>query len=302
EGVVFDVPSVQAGPLTSSYTYHSPLPSALELNKREPCVLGVDEAGRGPVLGPMVYGICFCPLSKYDQVSKLGFVDSKTLKESHRESHFQLIQSNLENIAWSVRVLSPQDISWNMLKINKYNLNAQAHDTTIQLIQQVLAQGVNVTKIYIDTVGPPESYKTKLSNIFPGIDITVEKKADSKFPIVSAASICAKVTRDQVLKHWTFVEKGLKSSKIFGSGYPSDPNTMYWLKNNMDPVFGFPQVMRFSWSTCDNLLKKLAAPVIWPEEAPQGSITQLFEQEENKQEKPQSKLFMEMGLKCVSDF
>ncbi|CAG8738682.1 16108_t:CDS:2, partial [Dentiscutata heterogama] len=133
----------------------------------------------------------------------------------------RLIQSHQENIAWSVRVLSPQDISWNMLKMNKYNLNAQAHDTTIELIRQVLTQGVNVTEIYIDTVGPPESYKAKLSNIFPGIDIIVEKKADSKYPIVSAASICAKVTRDQILKHWTFVEKELKSSKIFGSGYPS---------------------------------------------------------------------------------
>ncbi|CAG8497589.1 10687_t:CDS:2 [Scutellospora calospora] len=302
EDVVFDAPSVQAGPLTSSYTYHSPLPSALEIDEREPCILGVDEAGRGPVLGPMVYGICYCPLSKYEQVSKLGFVDSKTLKESHRESHFQLIQSHKDNIAWGVRVLSPQDISWNMLKINKYNLNAQAHDTTIQLIRQVLAQEVNVTEIYVDTVGPPESYKTKLSNIFPGISITVEKKADSKFPIVSAASICAKVTRDQVLKHWTYIEKELKSSKTFGSGYPSDPNTMHWLKNNMDPIFGFPRVMRFSWATCENLLKKGAIPVTWSEDVPHESITQFFEQEEKKQEKPQSRLFMDMGLKCVSDF
>ncbi|CAG8630638.1 35766_t:CDS:2, partial [Gigaspora margarita] len=274
EGTVFDVPSVQADPLTSSYTYHSPLPSALANNSGEPCILGVDEAGRGPVLGPMVYSICYCPLSKYEQVSKLGFVDSKTLKESHRESHFRLIQSHQENIAWSVRVLSPQDISWNMLKMNKYNLNAQAHDTTIELIRQVLIKGVNVTEVractqsthpsgtlkIIDIIfRPPESYKAKLSKIFPGIKITVEKKADSKYPIVSAASICAKVTRDQVLKHWTFVEKELKSSKIFGSGYP-------------------------------------------PEEAPQGSITRLFEQEEKKQEKPQSRLFMDMGLKCVSDF
>ncbi|RIB10774.1 ribonuclease H-like domain-containing protein [Gigaspora rosea] len=263
EGAVFDVPSVQADPLTSSYTYHSPLPSALANNRGEPCILGVDEAGRGPVLGPMVYCICYCPLSRYEQVSKLGFVDSKTLKESHRESHFRLIQSHQENIAWSVRVLSPQDISWNMLKMNKYNLNAQAHDTTIELIRQVLIKGVNVTEIYIDTVGPPESYKAKLSKIFPGIKITVEKKADSKYPIVSAASICAKVTRDQVLKHWTFVEKELKSSKIFGSGYPSDPNTKLWLTNNMDPVFGFPRVMRFSWATCENLLKDRAVTIIW---------------------------------------
>lgn len=55
-------------PLTDSYTYHSPLPTA-----PGPYILGVDEAGRGPVLGPLVYGVAYCPVSFQDEMEELGF-------------------------------------------------------------------------------------------------------------------------------------------------------------------------------------------------------------------------------------
>ena len=55
-------------PLTESYTYHSPTPTA-----SGPYILGVDEAGRGPVMGPLVYGIAYCPVSYQEEMEKLGF-------------------------------------------------------------------------------------------------------------------------------------------------------------------------------------------------------------------------------------
>ncbi|CAG8595728.1 8782_t:CDS:2 [Paraglomus occultum] len=321
ETPIIAVPSVNHGPLTHSYTYCSPKPH--DSNMGEAHILGVDEAGRGPVLGPMVYGVCYCPLSKYKEVSTLGFVgsinlianwsitirqaehwrnlgtiDSKTLKETDREAHFTLIQSRNDIIGWSVRVLSPQEISWNMLNKSKYNLNAQAHDATINLIREVLSMGINLREVYVDTVGPPESYQKKLSTLFPSIDITVSKQADSKYPIVSAASICAKITRDHTMKHWAFVEK-VNTSRIFGSGYPSDPNTMAWLKSNIDYVFGYPRIIRFSWATCGTILEKEAALVKWPSDDNSNSqaINSLLQENDYKHK---SKLFENM--KSVNDF
>ena len=67
---VHHVPSITdaSAPLTASYTYHSPTPTAAG-----PYILGVDEAGRGPVLGPLVYGVAYCPVSYKEQLDELGF-------------------------------------------------------------------------------------------------------------------------------------------------------------------------------------------------------------------------------------
>jgi ribonuclease HII len=102
----------------------------------------------------------------------------------------------------------------------KYNLNALSHDTAIGLIQSALDAGANIKEVYVDTVGPPEKYEEKLSRIFKGIKVTVAKKADSLYPTVSAASICAKVARDLALSNWRFAEASGNLGGEFGSGYP----------------------------------------------------------------------------------
>ena len=81
------------------------------------------------------------------------------------------------------------------------NLNNISHDTAIDLINRVKATGVRVRKVILDTVGQPHKYKQLLINRLrdPTIEIIVESKADDTYPVVSAASICAKVTRDAVL-------------------------------------------------------------------------------------------------------
>ncbi|OZJ04431.1 hypothetical protein BZG36_02901 [Bifiguratus adelaidae] len=304
------VPSCRDAPLTFSYTHHSPIPPPLlarESGTETPAVvLGVDEAGRGPVLGPMVYGICYCALDDYDETSNWGFADSKQLKETERERLFTTVHESPDKMGWSVKVLSPQDISSGMLKRCKYSLNELAHETTIGLISETLQRGVNVREIYVDTVGPPESYQAKLSRTFPGILIKVSKKADSLFPIVSAASIVAKVTRDAILKRWLFLEGARvedQCGRAFGSGYPSDPDTVAWIKSLSCKVFGYPNIMRFSWATCVKLLEDKAIAVDWHDVDPtQRNVAQLFAKQEQQGSKRTSKIIDKMGLCSVSDF
>ena len=78
----------------------------------------------------------------------------------------------------------------------------------------------------------------------------MEPKADAKYECVSAASIVAKVTRD---KHIEIIEK---EDKDCGSGYPSDPKTREWLKDNYDNIFGFGREVRFSWKTVETMFKE----------------------------------------------
>uniref|UniRef100_T1I159 Ribonuclease n=1 Tax=Rhodnius prolixus TaxID=13249 RepID=T1I159_RHOPR len=241
--------------------------SVPEICKNEPCVAGIDEAGRGPVLGPMVYGICYCPKLKEDQLKETGCADSKTLTEEKREKILNLVCSE-GYIGWEVDVISPNFISNCMLRRQKYSLNEISHNSAITLIKRAIEAGVKVTDVFVDTVGPAEKYEEKLKSFFPELNITVAKKADSKFPVVGAASICAKVTRDICLKTWTFPElsESTAAELSWGSGYPNDPETKKFLMNNIDQIFGFSQLVRFSWSTAEKVLEENAITVEWDEE------------------------------------
>lgn len=273
-----------------SSTYHSPIPKSVAQKPSEPVVLGVDEAGRGPVLGPMVYGISYCLKDYQDHLKKkYGFADSKTLKDSTRQDLFKLIDQEshdlYENVGWATCTMTAKDISNGMLRsvlgAGSYNLNEQAHDTTIQLIKDTIASGVNVREVYVDTVGPPVTYQAKLQKIFPDVDITVTKKADSIFPIVSTASVVAKVTRDLNLQWYNKNLDMLKGHRI-GSGYPSDPNTSKWLTGHVDKVFGWNHgLVRFLWQTAkDALEKNNGVRVIYEEECVNkggyGNIKDMF--------------------------
>lgn len=220
------------------------------------------------VLGPMVYGIAFCPISQQGLLKDLGCADSKQLTEEQRDKIF--VNANQEetsksNVGWAVDLISPSEISTSMFRRAKRSLNEVSMESAIALIKKAIEMEVEVAEIYVDTVGPPEKYEAKLQAIFPKIKCTVAKKADSTYPIVSLASICAKVSRDHALKVWKFREGNEVPEDGFGSGYPGDPVTKRFL-HNVDPVFGFPRIVRFSWSTATNALEGSAFPVEFEDE------------------------------------
>lgn len=273
---VFIPPSINTPALLSgqSYTHFSPVPPTL---LSQPCVLGVDEAGRGPVLGPMVYGVFYLPLPLHTPLLTTPphkFDDSKVLTPSFRSSLMATLCTPSTPLhtssGWAISSLSARDIGAHMFSPSSYNLNAQAMDATIELIRGVMDSGVNVAEIYVDTVGPPASYQAKLERVFPTAKIVVAKKADSLYPCVSAASVCAKVTRDAALEVLYRARAGMDRGRetgeetkdtgeeegmAWGSGYPSDGRCVGWMRSNMHPVFGWGPECRFSWGTAKDMLE-----------------------------------------------
>ncbi len=154
-----------------------------------PVVVGIDEAGRGSVLGPMVYGMAYWSVEAATDTGRIpsSFNDSKQLSEDQREVLWgKILQS--KDIGFGLKALLPNEISRNMFR--QYNLNEQSHDTAMTLIRKLLPH-VNVQTCYIDTVGNAAYYQRKLEQEFPGIEFVVESKADAKYAPCSAASVGA---------------------------------------------------------------------------------------------------------------
>eukprot|EP01023_Acetabularia_acetabulum_P001421 TRINITY_DN10542_c0_g2_i2.p2 TRINITY_DN10542_c0_g2~~TRINITY_DN10542_c0_g2_i2.p2 ORF type:complete len:276 (+),score=45.31 TRINITY_DN10542_c0_g2_i2:64-891(+) len=220
----------------------------------------MNEAGRGPVLGPMVYAVAYCPLDFEEQLKNLEFADSKQLTEYHRDKLFQKIKEE-PKIGYEHDVIHAETISYKMLSWEQVSLNVLANESTYALIEKVLQKGVNIKKVYVVTVGDAQLYKVRLMDKFEGIEFVVESKADATFVIVSAASIVAKVTRDSVLANFQFVEKNLQINRNWGCGYPGDADTKMWLLNNLDEVFGFTRIVRFSWQTAQTIIQEKCVDV-----------------------------------------
>ncbi|KAK6909366.1 hypothetical protein I203_103383 [Kwoniella mangroviensis CBS 8507] len=300
-------------PMIDSYTYHSKLSASIDgqiKDEDEGWMMGIDEAGRGR---PMVYAAAYCPISFKTTLEDMGFDDSKALSADTRQSLWESFDVHPE-LCYSSTSLSPQAISAGMLRRIPINLNRQAEDATVGLIKAALDRGVNVKECYVDALGPAPQWQARLTAIFPTIRFTVCPKADSLFKIVGAASIVAKVTRDRYVHNWTdyedvgvdgsipvktIKEGGEEEEEINrGSGYPSDPKTQAFLKNSLDPVFGYKGIVRFSWATVKVLLDKNGVECKWIDDNSQPSALSYF-RADNDNAKP--KVWKDLGVSGVGE-
>ena len=179
-------------------------------------ICGVDEAGKGPVMGPMVVAAVSVENAKL--IENLGFKDSKLLSSQRRLELFNLIK---QNYSYEIEVI-------NVEKIDEYRMKNQLNLLNRKAFEKVISR-LNPKVAYVDAADVNEErfgreIKVNLTN--PNdTDVISMHKADSMIPVVAAASIIAKQTRELEIK------KLKKEIGDFGSGYPSDERTIKFLKS-----------------------------------------------------------------------
>ena len=203
-------------------------------------IVGIDEAGRGPVIGNMFIVCLGVSEGKLSKLIELRVKDSKKLTPEKRSELAPKITQLAEVLI--VESVSPQ-------RIDEQNINGIFAKFIIESLETILRSRVKIKQVYIDAVSGRKfrdvimNYAESQDNI---MSVHIEPRADVKYPIVAAASIVAKYLRDAHVRrlHMKYGD--------FGSGYPSDPRTIRWLikyrnKNNLPPI------VRRSWSTLRKL-------------------------------------------------
>ena len=201
--------------------------------------IGVDEAGRGPLIGDMVVAGVLSAGSKLKELEKEGLVESKQLNAEARASFYR------KAIKYGIVVIAVYVSPW---RIDNENLN-KLEEEQIKWILKVFSKivpGVRVDeiKVLIDEVkGSARKIESAARELFTKYKLVfkMEPEADAKYSPVALASIFAKVMRDRNLD----VLRKLYGD--FGSGYSADPITVNWVKMNYRPSIKPPLFIRRSW-------------------------------------------------------
>ena len=197
-------------------------------------ILGIDEAGRGSVLGPMVIAGVVVPEKMEKVLERMGVKDSKRLTPNRRTILSRKLRKmfNYEIVVISAREID--DLRAQGVNLNEIEKNA---------MESILLK-LKPEKAIVDAVDVKAERFQENLRIDTGVDVIAEHKADDKYIEVSAASIIAKAERDDYIKE---INKEFIKSGGIGSGYPSDPTTKEFLSNyTYDEM---PDFVRKSWAT-----------------------------------------------------
>ncbi|MEK6940056.1 MAG: ribonuclease HII [Nanoarchaeota archaeon] len=207
-------------------------------------IVGLDEAGRGPVLGPLVMAALAVKEENIKKLEWMGVKDSKQLSAEVREELFERIREVVED--FRIEMIEPDAIDLSVSGDKNSNLNWLEADTSARMISEL-----DPDVIIVDCPSPniPAYKKYFASRLSKAVrekaQLIVEHKADVNYIVASAASVVAKVIRDRNIEH-------LKSEigVDFGSGYMSDPKTQEFLNKHYKT---HSHLFRRSWQSYKNV-------------------------------------------------
>lgn len=214
-----------------------------------PVLIGIDEAGRGPVIGPLVLALVAANPEVVREWKTLGVRDSKKISRQDRQNLFKIITHSA--LYWDAVSLP----AW---VIDRENLSFLCESIIVYWLKKY-----SPAQVFIDAMTTPEAIPQWIQRLQQSIRpchtrIQMEVDADEHHPIVSAASIVAKVLRDESLLH-------LKELyRIPGWGYPSEKNVVSYLHNLYRKSKSWPPWVRSRWKTCqqiESLIQRSSDPV-----------------------------------------
>ncbi|MFH1664500.1 MAG: ribonuclease HII [archaeon] len=207
-------------------------------------IAGIDEAGRGPVFGPMVLAVCCIHKKDEEKLVELGVKDSKLLTAKERERQFIEIKA----IAKEFNSVKVEAKEIDFLRDRK-SLN-EIEAMRIGFLLNNLKEKPEI--VFVDSPDVIEKNFAERIKRYLSFDCIIrsEHKADLNYPVVSAASIIAKVERDNEIK------KLSKKYGNIGSGYPGDEVTSKFLDDWVKSNSSLPDFARNSWSTSKRAMDK----------------------------------------------
>ena len=208
-------------------------------------LIGIDDAGRGPIIGPMFLAGVLINQEKEKVLKDLGAKDSKLL--THLQRIKLAIEINKLALATHIAESSPKEIDQAVETINLNTLEAKKAAEIINKLNNPKEK----IKIIVDCPSVNTvTWKKTLTNFIThpkNLDIYCEHKADFNYPVVGAASILAKCARERAVE---IIKEQYGNT---GSGYPSDPYTKAFLEKHKDTLKD-SDIIRKSWATWKNLI------------------------------------------------
>ena len=201
-------------------------------------ICGVDEAGKGPVIGPLV--VAAVAVKNAKDIQDLGVKDSKQLTPVKRRELSNIIKDKFD---YTIEIIEAE-------KVDEYRKQNRLNDLNREAFEKLISK-LNPNVAYVDAADVNEhrfgkQIKEKLTNE-NDTDIISMHKADEKIDVVAAASIIAKEAREEEIRRLK------KEIGDFGSGYPSDERTIKFLKTFYADNGKWPTGTRKSWKTIERI-------------------------------------------------